>query len=52
MSIPKIITLQPNPPLGNEKVPFPSNPVPYPECLYLSIAAFLVNLIAPNKTFS
>ena len=44
MSNPKIITLQPNPPAKNEKVPRLSNPIPYPEYLYLSISAFLVDL--------
>ena len=28
---PKIITLQPNPPVGNEEVPYLSNEIPYPE---------------------
>ena len=45
----KIVTLQPNPPLGNENVPFQSNPIPYPEYLYLSLSAFLANLTAPNN---
>ena len=49
MSIPKIIPLQPIPPVGNEKVLRLSNLILYPEYLYLSISAFLVNLIAPNK---
>ena len=40
ISAPKIITLQPNPQLGNEKVPCPSHPTPYPEYLYLSIMVF------------
>ena len=47
-----MITFLPNPPVGNEKVPFISNPVPYPEYLYLSISAFFNNLTAPNKEFS
>ena len=39
-----IITFLPNPlPLDNEKLPCESNPVPYPEYLYLSKSAFLVN---------
>ena len=52
ISVPKIITLQPNSPVGNEKVPLLSNPVLYPEYLYLSRSAFLVNLTAPNKELS
>ena len=52
MSTPQILTLQPNPPLENENVPCPSNPVLYPEYLYSSKLAFLVNLTAPNKQFS
>ena len=35
-----------------KKVPFLSNPMPYPECLYLSISTFLVKATAPNKQFS
>ena len=30
MSAPKIITFLPNPPVGNEKVSFTLNPMPYP----------------------
>ena len=41
MSAPKTITLFPNPPLGCVKVPLKSNPIPYPEYLYLSMSAFL-----------
>ena len=52
ISAPKIITLLPSPPLGCEKVPLKSNPVPYPEYLHLSISAFFVNLTAPNRHFS
>ena len=37
---------------GNEKVPFLSDPIPYPEYLYLSISAFLVRLTASHKLFS
>ena len=37
---PNFITLQPNPPLGNEKVPLLSNPIPEPEFSYLAILAF------------
>ena len=48
----KITTLQPNAPLGIEKVPLLSNPIPYPEYLYLPISAFLINLTAPKKLFS
>ena len=44
MSAPKIVTLQPNPLVGNEKVPRLSNPIPYPE--------FFNNLTAPNEKFS
>ena len=49
-STPKIIALLPNRPLGSEKAPFPSNPIAYPEYLYLLTSAFLVNLAAPKKT--
>ena len=52
ISAPKITTFLPSPPLGCEKVPFESNPVPYPEYLYLLISAFFVNLTAPNRQFS
>ena len=31
ISTPKIITFFANPPVGNEKVPFISNPIQYPE---------------------
>ena len=40
ISTPKIITLLPNLPPENEKIPCLSNPSPYPEYLYLSISAF------------
>ena len=43
ISTPKIITFLPIPPLGNEKVPFLSNPMSYTEYLYLSISAFFAN---------
>ena len=52
ISIPKIITFLPVPPIGCEKNPFLSNAIPYPEYLYLSISAFLVKLTAPNKRFT
>ena len=52
ISAPKIHTFLPVPPLGCEKNPCLSNPIPYPEYLYLSIATFLVKLIVPNKQFS
>ena len=39
-SAPKIITFLPYPPLGYEKLPLESNPIPYPEYLYLLISAF------------
>ena len=48
----KIITSLPYPPLGCVKLPLESNPIPYPEYLYLSISAFFVNLTAPNGKFS
>ena len=51
ISAPKIITFWPNPPRGNEKLPLLSNPIPYPEYLYLSISAFLVKVTALNKQF-
>ena len=49
--IPNIITYLPNPlPSVNEKFSHAPNPMPYPECLYLSKSvAFLVNLTASNK---
>ena len=46
---PKVITFLQYPPLGCEKLPLESNPIPYPEYLYVSISAFFVNLTAPNK---
>ena len=51
-STPKIITFVPYPPLGCEKLSPESNPIPYPEYLYLSMSEFFVNLIAPNRQFS
>ena len=48
-SAPKIIRFLTNPPLGCEKVPCESNPIPYPEYLYLVISLFFVNLAVPNK---
>ena len=50
-SAPKITTFLPYPPLGCEKVPFESNPVPYPEYFYLSISTFFVNLTRLNREF-
>ena len=49
ISAPKTITFLPVPPLWCEKNPYLSNPIPYPEDLYLSILTFLVNVPAPNK---
>ena len=43
LSTTKIITLQPNPPVGNRKLSGLSNPMPYLKYLYLSISAFSVN---------
>ena len=51
ISAPKTITFTPVPPLGREKVPFESNPIPYPTYSYLSMSLFLVSSIAPNKLF-
>ena len=51
-SAPKKITLLPYPPLGCVKLPLESNPIPYPEYLYLSMSASFVNLTAPNRQFS
>ena len=48
-STPKIITFLPYPPLGCIKLPLESNPIPYPEFLYLSISAVFVNLRAPKR---
>ena len=39
ISTPKIVTFLANPIAGNPNVPFISNPIPYPEYLYLSISA-------------
>ena len=44
-SAPKIL---PFPPLGCEKDPLESNPIPYPEYLFLSTSEFFVILIAPR----
>ena len=47
-----IVTLLPNPlPSDSKKISCESNPISYPECLYLSKLAFLVNLTIPNKKF-
>ena len=51
-SAPKIITFVLFPPLGCEKLPPESNPIPYPKYLHLSMSEFFVNLIAPNRQFS
>ena len=50
ISAPKIIQFVPNP-LPTENFPFLSNPIPYPEYLYLSISTFLVKLTAPYTLF-
>ena len=34
---------------GCKKIFLATSPIPYPEYLYLSISAFLVNLTAPKK---
>ena len=47
----KIIQFVPNP-LLTENFPFLSNPMPYPEYLYLPMSGFLVNLTTLNKQFS
>ena len=52
ISTPKIILFLTVPPLKCEKHPCLSNLIPYPEYLYLSIPAFLINLAAPTKQFS
>ena len=41
-SAPKIIKFVPFPPFGSEKLPLESNPIPYPEYLYLSTSEFLL----------
>ena len=51
ISAPKIIAVLPNLPLGCEKRPIESNPIPYPEHLYLSISILFVNLAVPNRQF-
>ena len=43
------MTFFPYLPFGCVKLPLESNPIPYPEYLYLSISAFFVNLTTPNK---
>ena len=48
LSTPKIITFLPQE-FKIEKSQREPNPMPYPECEYLSRSAFLVNLAAPNK---
>ena len=52
MSAPKIITFLPNSMSENEKRPFLSNPIPYPEYLCLSLLTSLVKVTAPNKELS
>ena len=49
ISTSKISTFRPTPALGCEKVPFESNPIPYPMYLNSSIVEFLINLTSPNK---
>ena len=51
MSTPKVFTFWPYPPPWNEKLPFLSNPIPYPEYSYLSMSVFLVKVTVPNKQF-
>ena len=46
ISAPKTTTFLPISPLGCEKVPFKSNPVPYPE---YSISSVFVRVTAPSK---
>ena len=38
--------------LSTENLPPLSDPIPYQEYFYLSISAFLINLIAQNEEFS
>ena len=49
VSPPKIITLEPNPPVGNENFPRILNSMPYSEHFYLSMSSFLVNLTALDR---
>ena len=51
ISAPKLNTLWPNPPPGNEKLDLLLNPISKPEYPYLSISAFSVKVTAPNKKF-
>ena len=51
-SAPEIIAFLPSAPIGCEKLPLESNPIPYPEYFYLSTLAFFINLTAPNRQFS
>ena len=48
-SAPKIVAFAPYVPSACKKLPFESEPMSYPEYLYLLISAFFVNLTAPNK---
>ena len=52
ISTPKIVALLPKLPVGCEKTPFLSNPIPHPEYLYLLTSVFLVMLVALNTQFS
>ena len=45
----KLITFMPNLITGDEKLPCLSNPIRYPDYLYLSKSGFLAKLTAPNK---
>ena len=49
ISTPKIITFLRVPTIGCEKYPYLSNPIPYPEHLYLSTSAFFVKQIQQNN---
>ena len=51
ISTPKVITFLPNPISRNEKFPCLSNPIPYPEYLYLSKSAFLVKITEQINNF-
>ena len=51
ISTPKIITFWVNLPLENKNVQLGSNPVPYPEYLYLPITAFYLIQLHETKNF-
>ena len=51
ISTQKFITFSLNLLVGNEKVPFISNPIPYPEYLQLSKSPFLLKIFLPQDHY-